>query len=281
MTMLNTRNVDVRHDRMADVYADVTGDFNVKFGAIQTAAVEQWYEAYDMLTGEYKTFHRHKVKHMATIVCNRLKQYEDLARIAYHDRYAVFKDYCNQCYADRLQSDCEKTYFAVLRLFYRIPFVIPHITPLQARLVTAKEIMRIALKVYETYWDAVEQRHGYDFRPAFRYADMSPVLSPMSDLCNLLTATGYSGEYNLAEDRDCNNGFMAIINRVLDIRWIDEMGIRAMRLNADGNPAMQQAIEEHDRRLAEYDAKQAGKKKMETPSPDLSSLATKYKVSRL
>lgn len=284
MRLLTGKAIDNRQAK-AEAYNEFSADFNIKFGPLITAAHEQWMEAYDLLTDTYPEHYRRTVKKTANQVCDRWALYWQRVRQAFAEKHALYIDFCQRCYSEQLELDCTKLYLAILRVIRRLHFH-PSAPPadLIARTVTAKELTRVTERFYSIYWKEVVQRTGYaDVGRLFAYADPSPMCSKMQELCDLISASAVTERVNLADDRDCNNGFLAIINRAQNLDWLDERGIEAMRLNTDGHDEMAQAIAAHDRvKQQEQKQQEQEERRPEQPKPlDLSPLAEKFKVSFL
>lgn len=240
MRLLNDKNVDVNLDQMRLAYEEASTQFNLVSGPLYFAAEQQWLTAHDMLQ-ETKDY-RHQVKQLSRRIDEAWRQYHKKTAQAFQDKHALMVDYCVECYDKALESDCEKMLYSIKRVMDRKGM---EGTALKARLVTAREMAAHCVNFFRTYWRKASEMAGYEgMEKPFLYAEMSPALSPLWTLSEIM-AKGCTGEM-LAEDSDCRLALKVIVNRLYNNDWIDEMGVNAMRLNVDYNDELAGVIERYD-----------------------------------
>lgn len=243
---LSVSNLDIAQEEKRQAYMDASTDFNLKAGPLYYATHQLWLDTLDFL--KESKFYKHQVKKYAGMVERAWKTYEDYLPKLFLDNYALYIDFCGQCYNRRLETD-------VMNLFHSVKRVLDHNfipdSEIKAYLISSRELACHCAHFFELYWQATSRFYHYeDLSEPFRYADLTPVANHLITLCAMVCINDKQ-EVLLDKDNDCVLALNIIDNRIYDIKWVDDCGIDAMRLNTKYKPELQEVIEEYERKTVQ------------------------------
>lgn len=278
MNALSKDNVDVHGELRMEAYKRTSEQFNVKFGLLTTIADERFNMCMDTMEGH--RWMKGRVKMYAKRSQKAWDSYLSKLPTAFADKYPTYVDFMQRCYA-YMEHDVDVFYYSIKRALdkRRLPE-----TDILAHAITSYELAQLARRFFRIFWETANKQWGYDdLDKPFRYADPTPIANALATMCDALIDPLDAGQIRLDGESDCDRAIRVIIMRVHDADRLDELGIEAMRMNAEHNEDVAEHLRQYeaDMERERKEAERAAVDNVERMRESLATeLSTKYKVTR-